>query len=62
MSASKLLRSIQMLTIKEVAEELKVNKATIFRLIKAEKIKGVKIGKVWRINELEVEKIKSNGI
>jgi len=44
-------RGFRMLTIKEVAHFLCVNERTIYRLIKANKIPGVKIGGQWRFPE-----------
>jgi excisionase family DNA binding protein len=43
------------MTIKEVAELLKVNKMTLYRAIKKGKIKAVKIGKDFRITDTEFE-------
>lgn len=51
-----------MLTIKEVADALRVHEITIFRHLKDGKIKGVKIGKSWRISEEELERIKRQGV
>lgn len=51
-----------MLTIKDVARELNVHEITIFRHIKNGDIKGVKIGKSWRISQEELDRIKHNGI
>ena len=51
-----------MFTIKEVAKMLKVAEMTIFRHIHNGKIKAVKVGKSWRINEEELQKIKRCGL
>lgn len=51
-----------MLTISEVAKELKLSEMTIFRYLKSGKIKGVKIGKNWRVKQEEVERIKEEGV
>lgn len=40
------------LTAREAMEILGVGKNTIYRLLKSEKLKGVRIGRLWRI-ELE---------
>lgn len=48
-------------TIKEVAQMLKVHEITILRHLENGNIKGVKIGKSWRISEEELEKIKREG-
>lgn len=50
-----------MLTIVEVAKELKVNKITIYRKLIKGSIKAIKVGKQWRISEKELEKIKEKG-
>ena len=51
-----------MLTIKEVASDLKVHEMTILRHLNNKSIKGVKIGKSWRISEEELERIKQYGV
>lgn len=50
-----------MLTIEDVASELKVAPMTIYRVLKLGKVKGVKIGAIWRISEDELERIKREG-
>ena len=50
-----------MFTVNEVASLLKVHRNTIFKALQKGKIKGIKIGGVWRISEEEVEKIKMEG-
>lgn len=44
------------MTIKEVAELLRVNKMTIYRYIKAGKIEAYKIGKDFRVSKIELDK------
>lgn len=51
-----------MLTTEQLAETLNVAKITIFRYLKSGRIRGVKIGNIWRISEEEVERIKKVGI
>lgn len=51
-----------MLTIEDVAKELRLNSMTIFRHLQSGKIKGVKIGRAWRISEKELDRIKEQGI
>ena len=51
-----------MLSIKDVADALKVHKITILRHLYDGKIKGIKIGKSWRISEEELQRIKNSGI
>lgn len=50
-----------MLTIEDVAKELRVNKVTIYRKLLNGEIRGVKIGNQWRIDEKELKKIKEQG-
>ncbi len=50
------------LTIKELAEFLKVNEATIRRAIDAGKLKALKVGKSWRIEKEEVIKWLQEGV
>lgn len=42
-------------TAQELAEKLRVNIMTIYRYIKAEKLKAYKIGKDYRIDKKEFE-------
>lgn len=41
----------KVLTIKEVAEFLDLNEATIYRLVNSGEIPGKKIGRVWRFSK-----------
>lgn len=50
-----------MYTINEVAEMLKVQPMMIYNALYNGKIKGIKIGRVWRITEEEVQRIKKEG-
>lgn len=50
-----------MLTIEDVAKELRVNKVTIYRKLLNGEIKGIKVGNQWRIDEKELKKIKEQG-
>lgn len=45
---------MQTLTLKEVAEVLKVSEDTVTRIIKARKLSAAKIGKQWRIAESDL--------
>lgn len=45
----------QYYTIEEVAKMLKVAYLTVYRWIKAEKLKAYKAGKQYRINELDIK-------
>lgn len=44
-------------TAQELADKLRVNIMTIYRYIKAKKIKAYKIGKEFRIEKREVENL-----
>jgi len=44
----------QMKTVDEIAAELHVHRITIYRLLKAGKIPGFKVGRVWRFRANEV--------
>lgn len=46
-------------TAKELAEKLRVNVMTIYRYIKAGKLKAYKFGKEFRINKKEFEQFLS---
>jgi len=45
----------------EVAEILNISRATIFRALRQGRIKGIKIGNIWRISEEELERLKKEG-
>jgi len=51
-----------MLKVSTVAKELGCGYLTIYRWIKAGKIKAVKIGRFWKIEEKELERIKKEGL
>ena len=51
-----------MLTIKDVAKELKLHEMTIYRYVVSGKIKGVKFGNTYRITEDEIKRIKQYGV
>lgn len=44
------------MTIEEVAEIMRVNKRTVYRLAVKGQIPAFKFGKVWRINSAKLEK------
>jgi excisionase family DNA binding protein len=50
---NKFMKNKEFLTAKELAETLRVNIMTIYRYIKANKLKAYKIGKEFRIDEKE---------
>ena len=43
-------------TIEDCCEMLKIGKNNCYRLLKSGKLKGFKIGRVWKISRLSVEK------
>ena len=45
------------LTLKELAEYLKVNERTILRMHESGQIQGVKIGGQWRFNGSQIDKM-----
>jgi excisionase family DNA binding protein len=53
--------SIKMLTIEDVARELHISIMSVRRYIESGQIKAVKIGKVWRISQEELNRIMECG-
>jgi excisionase family DNA binding protein len=47
----------RIMTVTEVAEHLKVNKATIYRMARIGKIPAFKIGDDWRLDRAAIEKL-----
>ena len=45
----------QILTVKEVAEYLKVNERTVYRIATAGKLPAFKVGGSWRFKQEEIE-------
>lgn len=45
----------QVLTVKEVAEYLKVNERTVYRMAASGEIPGFKVGASWRFKQSEIE-------
>lgn len=50
-----------MLTTKEVAKEFNINVNTVLKKIKEGKIKALKLGRVYRVTEMEFERLKREG-
>ncbi len=46
----------QIITVKQVANYLKVNERTVYRMATAGKIPAFKVGVSWRFKQLEIEK------
>ena len=51
-----------MLTPKEIAKELKVKEQTVMKWLREGTLKGVKLGKLWRIKEEELQKFIEQGM
>ncbi|WP_345427671.1 methylation-associated defense system helix-turn-helix domain-containing protein MAD1 [Halioxenophilus aromaticivorans] len=45
----------QILTVKEVAQYLKVNDRTVYRMAASGKLPGFKVGTSWRFKQTEIE-------
>lgn len=54
-------RSGNVYTVTEVAGMLRISKATVFRALQVGKIKGIKIGNIWRVSEEELQRIMKEG-
>jgi excisionase family DNA binding protein len=50
------LEPVRLLTLTEAAELMHVSKLTLHRMIRRNELPGFKVGKQWRINELELSK------
>ncbi|MBL1294163.1 MAG: helix-turn-helix domain-containing protein [Thiotrichales bacterium] len=46
----------QIMTVKEVADYLKVNERTVYRMAAASKIPAFKVGGSWRFKQIEIER------
>ena len=44
-------------TPKEIAEKLKLNIGTIYKWIREDRVRAVKLGDVWRISESELNRL-----
>ncbi len=47
----------EILTVKEVAEYLKVSRTTVWRWCNQKKLPAFKVGRGWRVRQCEVEKL-----
>ena len=47
-------------TIEEVAKKLQITENTLRRLLRNKKIKGLKVGKEWRIKEIDLDEFLGN--
>jgi len=46
----------QIMTVKDVADYLKLNERTVYRMATAGKIPAFKVGGSWRFKQIELEK------
>ncbi len=44
------------LTVEELCEALKIGKNAAYRLLNEEKVKGFRIGRIWKISKQSLEK------
>ena len=47
--------SDQILTVKEVADYLKINERTVYRMAAGDKIPALKVGASWRFKQKEID-------
>jgi len=45
----------QLLTVEEAAAHLRLNPQTVYRLLRAGKLPGVKVGRQWRVRLVDLE-------
>lgn len=51
----------EILTLQEIAEYLKVDKRTVYRMVKSKKLPAFKVGNQWRFSKTDIFKwIESN--
>jgi excisionase family DNA binding protein len=48
--------AIGLLTVREVAEYLRVHQATVYRLLKEQKLPAFRVGSDWRFNREVIER------
>jgi excisionase family DNA binding protein len=53
--------SNKLLTVNEVAKILRVSNMTVYRLVKGKQIPAIRVGKNYRIKEVDVEKYLNRG-
>ncbi|HUU50493.1 MAG TPA: helix-turn-helix domain-containing protein [Nitrospinota bacterium] len=52
---------MEIITAQELADYLKLNEVTVYKYAKEGKIPGYKIGKQWRFNKEEINKLLIGG-
>ena len=50
-----------LLTVSEVAKELRLHEETIKRFLRSGNLQGVKVGKVWRVKQDKLEEFLERG-
>lgn len=50
------MRRDKLLTIKEVAEYLRLNRFTVYRMAERGELPGAKIARRWRFSEVEIKR------
>lgn len=53
--------SNKLLTVNEVAKILRVSNMTVYRLVKGKQIPAIRVGKNYRIKEIDVDKYLNRG-
>lgn len=48
-------------TVADLAEELKVHKMTVYRLLTSGQLKGTKVGKLWRVTQADLDEYLGKG-
>lgn len=56
------IKTERLFTLEETAKQLGVKTRTMYDYMRDKKIRGVKIGKFWKIKESEIAYIKENGL
>lgn len=54
-AAPEVKTTVDLLTTDEVAARLKVTKRTIYAWLKDGRLRGVKVGKFWRIRQADID-------
>jgi excisionase family DNA binding protein len=52
----------EILTVREVAEYLKLSRTTVWRWVKEGKLQAFKLGRSWRVCRSELERITGQGL
>lgn len=52
---------LKVYTLEEIAELLHITRRTLYSYVKEGKLKGVKVGKYWRVTEKNLEELLSTG-